>query len=250
MIRTWLVILCGLTFVLCSCVIDSPAGTIDLSKLPTTTLTLNMEFSTYVTDHKFVFHWCTMGSSPPAGIKTACGNSYIEMYPAYLGDVSCEAAFSTWRTGLSLTPNGVLFSVTEAGRDSSWTAEVKVLCNPNLGVGQVIADAAPFKAGGSYTNLVLNPILYSSAACPVPGGGGAAGDVTDPNALTGGGIFLIVFFLTSFFYVAGGVAINRYRGVGQGIDLLPNLEFWKSVPSLVSDGCVFTYTEIKEKLTK
>jgi hypothetical protein len=56
--------------------------------------------------------------------------------------------------------------------------------------------------------------------------------------MSGGSVFLIVFFVLLSVYILGGVLMN-YRAGKQGIELLPNLEFWRGIPSLIVDGFKF-----------
>ena len=61
-------------------------------------------------------------------------------------------------------------------------------------------------------------------------------------------------FVLSFFcgliplYLIGGVAYQKTQRQASGIELLPNLSFWKDLPSLVKDGCVFTYNNTIRRL--
>jgi len=79
-------------------------------------------------------------------------------------------------------------------------------------------------------------IFDSSAACPT---GSQA-------TISGGSIFLILFFSIAALYVIGFVIYNfAVVKVAPGIELIPHLEFWKSVPGLVQDGVTFTIQKAK-----
>ena len=65
-------------------------------------------------------------------------------------------------------------------------------------------------------------------------GGAAAG-------LSGGDVFLIIFFVGGFSYIAIGMLIKRQRFQAQGWDLVPNIDFWRELPSLMKDGFRFVY---------
>eukprot|EP00004_Rigifila_ramosa_P007937 TRINITY_DN19122_c0_g1_i1.p2 TRINITY_DN19122_c0_g1~~TRINITY_DN19122_c0_g1_i1.p2 ORF type:complete len:229 (+),score=46.03 TRINITY_DN19122_c0_g1_i1:3-689(+) len=65
----------------------------------------------------------------------------------------------------------------------------------------------------------------------------------ESGGLSGGSIFLIIFFVGTFLYCAGGVVYNQRQGV-TGIEMVPNIQFWRELPGLVKDGCVFTKTKL------
>jgi hypothetical protein len=85
------------------------------------------------------------------------------------------------------------------------------------------------------------------AGCPLsapPAGSGSSG------GLSGGDVFLIIFFVGGFLYIAVGAAYN-YKMKGQtGMEIIPNIEFWRDVPSLIKDGLVFTGSKLKAMCSK
>jgi len=89
----------------------------------------------------------------------------------------------------------------------------------------------------------------SSAACPLdkaPGGGGGGGS----GGLSIGSILSIVFFCSVFIYLAAGATYNYKVKELRGVELVPNLEFWQGLPSLVKDGLGFTKDKINGALNK
>jgi len=73
------------------------------------------------------------------------------------------------------------------------------------------------------------------------GGGGGGGGSSN---IGGGDVFLIIFFVGGFLYVAIGMAYN-YKFKGQtGVEMVPNIEFWRGLPSMLKDGFVFTGQKI------
>jgi len=77
-------------------------------------------------------------------------------------------------------------------------------------------------------------------ACPVGGGGG--GD--DSGGLSWGWILIIIFCCLVVVYLVGGVLVNRFWRQQSGWDMIPQREFWMSVPGLVWDGMKFTWKTI------
>jgi len=76
--------------------------------------------------------------------------------------------------------------------------------------------------------------LSSSSLCK----GGLNGPVS------GGTIVIIVIFVGALMYVGIGVAVNRFHFQKEGIELIPNVDFWKETPGYISDGVLFTKDKI------
>lgn len=76
-----------------------------------------------------------------------------------------------------------------------------------------------------------NLLLFSSYACLV-----TIEEITQSST---GKVLLILFFIGTFTYFTIG-SIVRFMYLGaRGIEVIPNLEFWKDLPSLVRDGARF-----------
>jgi len=66
------------------------------------------------------------------------------------------------------------------------------------------------------------------------------------DVLTGGGWFLIIIFAIGLPIYLGAGIYYKYKIKGAtGIELCPNIEFWKDLPYLVMDGCKFTKSKIQ-----
>lgn len=87
-------------------------------------------------------------------------------------------------------------------------------------------DQASVQSGND-TKLVL----FSQFACPVT--------IEEISKHSTGGVLLILFLIGSFTYFTVG-SIVRFMYLGaRGIEVIPNLEFWKDLPALVRDGVRF-----------
>lgn len=74
-------------------------------------------------------------------------------------------------------------------------------------------------------------ILFSPYACPI-----TIEEISKPSM---GGVLLILFLIGVFTYFTIG-SIVRFMYLGaRGIEVIPNLEFWKDLPGLVRDGVRF-----------
>jgi len=84
------------------------------------------------------------------------------------------------------------------------------------------------------------------AGCGTPTGSGGSGG----GGLNGGDVFLIIFFVGGFLYVAVGMAYNYKAKEARGVEMIPNLEFWKDLPQLLKDGASFAYGRTKSLCEK
>lgn len=66
-------------------------------------------------------------------------------------------------------------------------------------------------------------ILFTQYACPI---------IEESGMSTGTMLLIVFFFLTVFYFVFGAVLLHFIRGA-QGIEMIPNLQFWKGLPYLV-----------------
>merc|ERR1712080_381327 len=59
--------------------------------------------------------------------------------------------------------------------------------------------------------------------------------------LSGFGTFLLLLFLAAVFYLLAGVFIQKMKGA-EGMELIPHLNFWKSLPDRVKTWFTFLKT--------
>jgi len=103
--------------------------------------------------------------------------------------------------------------------------------------------------GGAYTvtNSPGTPCLYAlnfptQCACP---SGCDSGPSSSSGGLSGGTIFLIILIVVIPVYIAAGCIYKRQRMGTVGCESCPNVDFWRDLPRLVKEGCVFTFTKIR-----
>lgn len=68
----------------------------------------------------------------------------------------------------------------------------------------------------------------------------------DSNALSVMHRLAIVVVL----YIGIGMALKYKLKEERGVDMIPNIEFWKGFPSLVKDGCVYSYRQLHVQISK
>eukprot|EP00041_Stephanoeca_diplocostata_P005368 m.60912 g.60912 ORF g.60912 m.60912 type:complete len:248 (+) comp15740_c1_seq1:733-1476(+) len=111
---------------------------------------------------------------------------------------------------------------------------------------------APDKVGFNYTeiNASFGKIASSFTYMQIVGLNGSCTVPVQKHAGTGvgaGGAFVIAFVAVAFTYIFGGIVYNRRRGA-DGMQLLPNVDFWMATGSLIKDGCsFFWWTIIRRK---
>jgi|EP01043_Picozoa_sp_COSAG02_P037149 hypothetical protein len=88
----------------------------------------------------------------------------------------------------------------------------------------------------------FNVMWKTNYACE---GGAAKGGSEGGGAW--GMMFLIFFFLGSGMYVGGGAYYNNQTKNAVGVQALPHLEFWSTIPGLVKDGVTFSKAKYNER---
>ncbi|XP_028414025.1 uncharacterized protein LOC114536938 isoform X2 [Dendronephthya gigantea] len=63
--------------------------------------------------------------------------------------------------------------------------------------------------------------------------------------LSTGSILVITFFVVLVIYLVSGALFMKYRRGATGKEIVPNVDFWSSIPGLVKDGCVFFGKKMK-----
>jgi len=76
----------------------------------------------------------------------------------------------------------------------------------------------------------------SQYACPTNHAG---------NQVSGGFIFLLVVLFCMIAYIVGGIIFNKFKRQAHGLELIPNVEFWTSLPGLIKDGVMFIVNSVR-----
>lgn len=64
------------------------------------------------------------------------------------------------------------------------------------------------------------------------------------DGLSAGSILCILFFCSLAVYFIAGSIYRYQKKEARGIEMIPNIDFWRGLPSLVKDGMTFTYNKI------
>ncbi|CAH1109715.1 unnamed protein product [Psylliodes chrysocephalus] len=63
--------------------------------------------------------------------------------------------------------------------------------------------------------------------------------LTEHHGMSGGSVFLLILFIVASIYIIGGAALLYFIRGARGVEMIPNIEFWKNLPGLVKDGAIF-----------
>jgi len=128
---------------------------------------------------------------------------------------------------------GVTVSFAEGGNGRSF--EIDFQCNEAQNPGS-------FSFENENPPKHYNFAFPSKYACPTnkpppPNGGG--------GKLSGGSILLILLLVVVIVYLVAGVLFNKLKAQKNGVELVPNIDFWTSLPGLVKDGIMFPIRKIQ-----
>ncbi|KAK7498648.1 hypothetical protein BaRGS_00010025 [Batillaria attramentaria] len=172
--------------------------------------------------------------------------SYNPCYPFSEGDCSGAAACqaspdgsqyfqcgdqSTASWGTDADSGKMAITYTNHGTDIDRKTLVILICDQS-------ATDPKLHVIGDVSNGEYHFELTSKCACP-NGCGGGGPHVTVEVSISIGWILVIIFLVVLVVYCVGGVAFNRIRLEKTGVEMVPNTSFWRALPGLVKDGCVF-----------
>lgn len=83
----------------------------------------------------------------------------------------------------------------------------------------------------STDNVTTHLLLFSPYACPI-----VMEDYSKPST---GTVLLIMLFVVSVSYFLIGATVNAFYIGARGVEIIPHVDFWRELPSLVRDGAQF-----------
>jgi len=169
-----------------------------------------------------------------------------------VGDVTCapsnSAACQFWDTptpkySSSLGTSNTM-TVAELTTSQGWqvtmtsgkmTIIYAIICNQNAKVGN--PTLPNFTQGETTWNIQWESAAGCSASSTTTTGSGPGpGPSHGKSKISGGAVCLILFFCGGFIYFASGLAINKFGRHKDGVEIIPNVEFWVSFGGLIKDG--------------
>jgi len=161
---------------------------------------------------------CAQLATPTCGNNIAGCQSWSASGKASIGAAN-SLQFQP-AAGLNPGQYGVTIEFTQGDLDRRM--EIDFVCDSGAGNGM------PAFSGESPTHH-YNFKWTSAMSCPVSGSGG----------LSGGSILLIIFAGLLVIYVVAGVLFNILKRHATGVEIIPNVELWISIPGLVKDGVMY-----------
>jgi uncharacterized membrane protein YgcG len=150
------------------------------------------------------------------------------------------------------------FLLTYTGGEEDRLVDIQFICDKSVtGTGN-LQCGNPSEQPGKHYHLIWR----TSHACPSTGGDGGDGSdgggdgsdgggdgssgekKKDDGGISGGWIFIIILSGLTVIYFVGGAIFNKFVRHKEGLEIIPNVEFWLALPGLVKDGILFTYRKI------
>jgi len=175
---------------------------------------------------------CSQGTNPP---NPGTCQKDSRMIPRYHSCGSTSTA--TWKARSDGEATGFFLHFTSGEEDRQ--SDIEFVCDPAAGTGNLTA-ATPTEQPTHYYHLQWK----SSLACPHTGGDGDGGG-DDGGGISGGWIFIIILICLVAVYLIGGVIYKRFRTEDRGLDLIPQKDFWFSLPFLVKDGHMYIWKKAR-----
>ncbi|XP_074624703.1 cation-dependent mannose-6-phosphate receptor-like isoform X1 [Acropora palmata] len=181
---------------------------------------------------KYKFSWnpCTPFSLPPQdGCKDVllCQSNGDFRYPA--GETVASFAETKGTDSITIT----YIPMKKEGDKSLRQGVIKLECDPSKYPGNFTSK---FEEKDEKDNLIKYTATFASkCVCDNASSSGRKGPST-------GSILLIVFIPLVFIYCITGTLYNKYnKGIGSFPEMIPNHSFWIGLPSLIKEGCAFTF---------
>eukprot|EP01111_Echinosteliopsis_oligospora_P010362 TRINITY_DN320_c0_g1_i1.p1 TRINITY_DN320_c0_g1~~TRINITY_DN320_c0_g1_i1.p1 ORF type:complete len:263 (+),score=70.39 TRINITY_DN320_c0_g1_i1:113-901(+) len=143
-------------------------------------------------------------------------------------------------SGVTITYTNTLaaFKCKDSGNNPTINrvAQIYVKCDASKTTPQVTGITEPPAPSKCHYNIAMS----AAAACPKGKGGGGGSD----GGITGGDIFLIIFFCGFAVYFAVGVLVKWKVMNASGVEMVPNIDFWRELPGLWIDGVKYAKAKI------
>lgn len=113
--------------------------------------------------------------------------------------------------------------------------EVTYYCGSGSNTLTVITEPA----GDKNQPCIFVMKVDSSLVCASGGGGNTK------KGISGGWIFVIIVVVVLSVYFLGGILFMRFKHGKSGAEMIPNIAFWRDLPTLIKDGCGNVVTKCK-----
>jgi len=179
---------------------------------------------------------CAQGTNPP---NPATCQKDSRMVPRFHSCGSTSTA--SWKARTSGDATGFILHFTNGEEDRQ--SDVEFICDPQGGTGTLLA-VTPTELPTHFYHLQWT----SNLTCPGShgdGGDGGDGGGGGGGGISGGWIFIIILLGIAVLYLVGGVIYKRVRTEDRGLDMIPQKEFWFSLPFLVASGHIYVWRKAR-----
>ncbi|OWF35124.1 Cation-dependent mannose-6-phosphate receptor [Mizuhopecten yessoensis] len=225
---------CGLTCTqkdLCSCSMEDGSGDIDVSTLGSQDGNPMFKDMTSLDGSLYSLNLCYPFNELSCTNAAACQISLDRSTSFPVGDAT-NVGFQTD----DLDQVHVIYTNIDS-TGATRTTDVRMICSPSSEPPLVTANGQT--GSGS---LFYEFLLYSKCGCPgqcsgtppFPGKGAASGDISIGTIVVIGALSL------GFLYLIGGILFMKMVRRAHGSEVVPNVSFWRGLPGLIKDGCLFT----------
>ncbi|KAL4222529.1 mannose transmembrane transporter [Mactra antiquata] len=122
-------------------------------------------------------------------------------------------------------------------------SEIILKCDEDACEPEIKADG---QQSGGFFQMTLKTV------CACPNGCDANGPKNCKNdaGMSGGVIFIIIVCSLGIVYLVGGAVFMKFVQKKEGMEIIPNVSFWKSLPGNIKGGFLFLWNKIRRKETK
>jgi len=142
-----------------------------------------------------------------------------------------------------LSPVGTGFTVHYSGGDNGRTSDLTYQCG---GTTTPAFSGTPYEEPTLDYHLTLKTTYGCASGTPTPPG--------PPSPPGGGGgfdygwIFVIIVLAGLALYFVVGAVVKKFVFHAEGVEIIPQNEFWMDLPFLIKDGFMFVVFKIKTAL--
>jgi len=127
--------------------------------------------------------------------------------------------------------NSAQFTIIYNGGQTNRASAIVMICDNATTSGGAIKGNV-VEPTGSATYYIP---FATNAVCPGQSGGGGGGGV----------VFIIIFFTLLGVYFIGGALFMKFARGASGKEIIPNVEFWADLPSLIKEGVMFLVNKVR-----
>jgi len=231
----WLYLVNPILSQTCGEFVDSNGIKYNIGPLKNTAKDYNATYSNTEYNYDYFINICTPVLTTNCGSNVGGCQVYTSKKDGKSTSVNIGSSSLVLQDGKSKGVDGYGVTASFTGGSGGRSFEIDFPCEPNAGAGtpSFSGEAPSLHYNFQWPSIYGCPVNYAPPSPgPSPSEGGSSG-------LSGGSILLIILLVLVVVYIVGGILFNRFYRHESGVGLIPNLEFWSTLPGLVKDGVMF-----------